>query len=129
VRSPSRRRPEQVGELIRKVIAEALVTAVRDPRIQLVTITRVEVSADLSYARVFVAAHGDPEAREQALEGLASAAGFFRSRVARELAARITPELRFELDKGVEHAARIDQLLAEITREGGPDAGHGGAAS
>jgi ribosome-binding factor A len=115
--SPSRRRPEQVGELIRQVIAEALVTDVRDPRIQLVTVTRVEVSADLSFARVSVAAHGEPEAREQALEGLASAAGFFRSRVARALSTRVTPELRFELDKGVEHAARIDRILAELKRE------------
>ena len=114
---PSRRRPEQVGELIRQVIAGALHTDVRDPRIQLVTITRVEASPDLSFARVFVAAHGEAEARSQALEGLASAAGFFRSRVARALSTRITPELRFELDRGVEHAARIDQILAELRRE------------
>src|SRR5262245_59418795 len=109
----SRRRPEQVGELIRQVIAEALVTDVRDPRIHLVTVTRVEVSPDLSFARVFVVAHGDEDARSGALEGLESAAGFFRSRVAKALAARITPELRFELDKGAEHASRIDQILAD----------------
>jgi ribosome-binding factor A len=119
VRGPTRRRPEQVGELIRQVIAEALVSDVRDPRIQLVTVTRVQVSPDLSFARVAVVAHGDDEAKEQALEGLASAAGFFRSRVARALSARTTPELRFELDRGVEHAARIDQILADLKREDG----------
>ena len=116
--SPSRRRPEQVGELIRQVIAEALVKDVRDPRIQLVTVTRVEASPDLSFARVYVVAHGDEEARSGALEGLASAAGFFRSRVAKALSARITPELRFELDHGAEHASRIDQILADLKREG-----------
>jgi ribosome-binding factor A len=119
VPSPSRRRPEQVGELIRQVIAQALLSDVRDPRIRLVTVTRVQVSPDLSYARVYVAAHGDDAARAEALEGLASAVGFFRSRVAKALSARITPELRFELDRGAEHAARIDQLLAELKREDG----------
>ena len=53
----------------------------------------------------------------RALQGLQSAAGFLRSRVARALTTRIVPELHFELDKGVEHAARIEKLLASIRRE------------
>ena len=114
----SRRRPEQVAELIRQVIAEALVKDVRDPRLHLVTVTRVEVSPDLSFARVYALAHGEDQTRAEALEGLQSAAGFFRSRVAKALSARITPELRFELDKGAEHASRIDQILADLKREG-----------
>ena len=106
--------------MIRQVVGEALVGDVRDPRIQLVTITRVEVSPDLSTARVYVVVHGDQEAKEQALEGLASAAGYLRSKVAKALTTRVTPELKFEIDRGVEHAARIDQLLAEIKREEEP---------
>ena len=116
--SSSRRRPEQVGELIRQVIAEALVKDVRDPRIQSVTVTRVDASADLSFARVYVVAQGEEADKEAALEGMANAAGFFRSRVARALSARITPELRFELDRGAEHASRINQILADLKREG-----------
>lgn len=115
----SRRRPEQVGELVRQVIAEALTREVRDPRIGLVTLTRVEASPDLSHARVFVAVPGDlAEAEaERVLSGLRSAAGFLRNKVARALSTRITPELHFELDRGAEHAARINTLLAELREE------------
>ncbi len=111
-----RRRPEQVGEIVRQVIAEALTREVRDPRIGMVTITRVETTPDLGHARVYVALPGDlsePE-RERALAGLSSAAGFFRGKVARALATRVTPELHFEPDRGAEHAARINALLAEL---------------
>ena len=115
----ARRRPEQVGELIRHVVGEALLHRVRDPRIAMATVTGVRVSPDLSQARVRVVVHGDEAERIRALEGLASATGYLRARVARALAARVTPELAFELDRGVEHAARIDSILAELKREAG----------
>jgi ribosome-binding factor A len=112
-----------VAEQLRQVIAEALAREVRDPRIGRVTLTRVEVSPDLSHARVLVMAGGDPEEQERALEGLASAAGFLRGKVARTLATRVTPELHFALDRGHEHAARINAMLAELHKsdEGSAD--------
>jgi len=115
----SRRRPEQVAELVRQVVAEALTREVRDPRIGLVTLTRVLVSGDLSHARIFVALHGEAAdgAEQRALEGLRSAAGFLRSKVAKALVTRITPELHFEPDRGAQHAARINAMLAELRRE------------
>ncbi|NOT09894.1 MAG: 30S ribosome-binding factor RbfA [Gemmatimonadales bacterium] len=115
-RGTSRRRPEQVGEIIRQVVAETLTREVRDPRIGFVTLTRVEVSGDLSHATVFVMAQGDDTEREKAVEGLKSAAGFLRRKVAGELATRITPELHFELDRGLEHAARINAVLEDLRR-------------
>ena len=111
-----RRRPEQVGELVRQVIAEALLREVRDPRIKLVTVTRVTVTGDLSLARVYVTASGDDADRDAALAGLESASGFLRSRVAKALNGRTTPELVFEPDRGTEHAQRIDQILGELRR-------------
>jgi ribosome-binding factor A len=119
MRGASRRRPEQVAELIRQVLAEALTRDVRDPRIGLVTLSRIAVSGDLSHATVFLMAPGDEAERERALEGLRSAAGFLRTRVAKALSTRITPELHFELDRGMEHAARVNAMLAELKREGG----------
>ena len=113
----SRRRPDQVGELVRQVVAEALLHELRDPRIGLVTVTRVEITPDLSRARIGISAHGEPEDADAALAGLRSATGFLRGRVARALATRTTPELVFELDRGQEHARRIDQLLAEVREE------------
>ncbi|HEX5387638.1 MAG TPA: 30S ribosome-binding factor RbfA [Gemmatimonadales bacterium] len=113
----SSRRPEQVGETVRQVVADALAREVRDPRVGFVTVTAVRVSGDLSHARVLVAVPGDEAARTRALEGLMSAAGFLRTKVARALTTRAVPELHFELDEGLAHAARINALLDGLRRE------------
>lgn len=114
----SSRRPEQVAETVRQVVSDALVREdVRDPRVGFVTVTGVVVTNDLSHARIRVAVPGEEADKERALEGLQSAAGFLRSRVARALTARITPELHFELDRGIEHAARINEVLAGLRRD------------
>jgi ribosome-binding factor A len=116
MRQPSRR-PEQVAGTIRQVIADALAREVRDPRVGFVTVTNVLVTNDLSHARILVSVPGEEEEKTRALQGLQSAAGFLRSRAARALTTRTVPELHFEIDKGVEHAARIEELLDSIRRE------------
>lgn len=119
----SSRRPDQVAETLRQVIADALLRSeVRDPRVGFVTITNVEVTNDLSHARIRVQVPGEATEKERALEGLQSAAGFLRSRAARALTTRVVPELHFELDRGLEHAARIEELLQQIhqAEEGEP---------
>jgi ribosome-binding factor A len=113
----SNRRPEQVAETLRQVVTDALMREVRDPRVGFVTVTGVQVTSDLSHATVMVSVPGDEAARERAVEGLRSAAGFLRSRAAKTLTTRTVPELHFELDRGLAHAARIDELLNEIRRE------------
>ncbi len=90
---------------------------VRDPRVGFVTITGVLVTNDLSHARVMVSVPGEETEKARALEGLQSAAGFLRSRAARALTTRTVPELHFELDRGLEHAARINELLNTIRQE------------
>jgi ribosome-binding factor A len=114
----SSRRHEQVGETLRQVITTALARDVRDPRVGFVTVTAVLVTNDLSHARVMVSVPGEDGDKSRALEGLQSAAGFLRSRAARALTTRSVPELHFELDRGLEHAARINELLNSIRREG-----------
>ncbi len=114
----SSRRPEQVAETLRQVITDALAREVRDPRVGFVTVTAVLVTNDLSHARVMVSVPGEEGDKSRALEGLQSAAGFLRSRTARALTTRTVPELHFELDRGLEHAARISELLNDIRREG-----------
>ncbi len=120
-KGPSHRQ-EQAAELIRTLLAEALLRGeLRDPRVGMVTVSGVEVTRDLSVATVRVVPHGDDEAgREAAIEGLQSAAGFLRRIVAREMTTRTVPELRFVRDRGLEHAQRIDALLAEVKREEDP---------
>ena len=113
----SSRRPEQMAETLRQVVTDGLAREVRDPRIGFVTVTGVLVTSDLSHARIMVSVPGDAAEKARALEGLQSAAGFLRSRAARALTTRIVPELHFELDKGLEHAARINDLLGDLRRE------------
>ena len=113
----SSRRPEQVGETLRQVITDSLAREVRDPRVGFVTVTAVLVTNDLSHARVMVSVPGEETEKTRAIEGLQSAAGFLRSRAARTLTTRSVPQLHFELDRGLEHAARINELLNTIRRE------------
>jgi ribosome-binding factor A len=113
----SSRRPEQMAETLRQVITETLAREVRDPRVGFVTVTAVLVTNDLSHARVLVSVPGEEGEKTRAIEGLQSAAGFLRSRAARTLTTRTVPELHFELDRGLEHAVRINELLNSIRRE------------
>jgi ribosome-binding factor A len=114
------RRSGQVAETIRQIVAESLTREVRDPRVQRVTVTAVRVSPDLAHAEVRVVV-GEGEDQDRTLEGLQSAAGFLRTKVARALATRVVPELVFAIDRGVEHARNIDRLLATLRPEGGDE--------
>src|SRR5438034_51816 len=81
--------------------------------------TGVQVSADLAHARVRVSVMGSEDEKAKSLAGLESAARFQRSQLARELSLRVTPELRFELDRGLEHAQRIDRMLRDLKEDAG----------
>jgi ribosome-binding factor A len=120
-KGPSRR-PEQVAEAIRTIVATALVEGeVRDPRVGLVTVSSVEVTRDLSLATIMVVPHGEDTATlDAAVEGLQSAAGYLRRKVAQQLTTRLVPELRFVRDRGMEHARRINEILAGLHREEDP---------
>lgn len=118
MRAPSHR-PERVAALIRQTVAAFLTEHVRDPRIGFVTVTAVEVSADLSHATVRVSVMGSAEEQARSLEGLDSAARFLRASLARELRLRTSPELHFRLDRGTEHARRIDEVLKELKEQHG----------
>jgi len=112
-------RPERVAEAIRQTVAAFLTADVRDPRVGFVTVTAVEVSGDLAHARVRVSVMGDDAEKAKSLEGLASAARFLRAQLARELTLRVAPEVRFELDRGIEHAQRIDRVLRDLKEDSG----------
>jgi ribosome-binding factor A len=110
----SSHRSGRVAEAVRHVVAGFLTAEVRDPRIGFVTVTGVRVSGDLSHAWVSVSVMGVPEERERSLQGLESAAGYLRAQLAKELRLRVVPEVHFELDKGLEHATRIERLLKDL---------------
>jgi ribosome-binding factor A len=109
------RRADRVAEAIREEVATFLTEGVKDPRVVgLVTVTGVDVTHDLRYARVFVSVMGTDEERKTTFEGLGSLAPHLRSRLARTLRLRFAPELEFRNDPSIEHAARIESLLAQL---------------
>ncbi|UCC73114.1 MAG: 30S ribosome-binding factor RbfA [Gemmatimonadota bacterium] len=120
-------RTQRLGPLLKEEIARLLQREVKDARIGMVTITDVEVTSDLKQATVYIQAPGDESSKAEAIEGLASAAGFIRSRIGRELRIRRTPELRFVLDRTQERAARIHELLAEVAEPDEPPEGEDGS--
>src|SRR6267143_668680 len=107
-------RPERVSEMIRQAVGAFLTGDVRDPRIGFVTVTGVEVSPDLTHANIRVSVMGTDEEKEKSLEGLGSAARYLRAQLSQELRLRTSPELHFHLDRGIEHAQRIDRVLKEL---------------
>jgi ribosome-binding factor A len=111
------RRTDRVGDLIRAELSDLLLREVSDPRIRMVTVTEVEVTADLSNAKVAVSMYGTEEEREECLAGLRRAAGFLRGQLGRRLTLRRTPELSFRLDRGAEHSARIAEILETLDHD------------
>lgn len=110
----STRRLLKAAEAVREVVSMAILTAVRDPRVRDVTVTRAEMAPDMRSATVYVSIMGSPSKQQTALRGLANSAGFLQSRIADSIDTRYTPKLRFELDKGLKHALEIDQVLREV---------------
>jgi ribosome-binding factor A len=111
------KRIARLNEQFRREITSVLRTQVRDPRVGVPTVTGVEVTPDLWMARVHV--RPDPSvisetAGQDLMEGLEAAAPYVRRELSRTLSLRRVPELRFQIDRSVEHAARIHALLAEV---------------
>ena len=109
---------------MREEIATFLANDVKDPRIVgLVTVTGVEITRDLRHAKVFVSVLGSDSQRAATFDGLDGVAAHLRGRVGRALRLRVAPEIEFRNDDSVAHAAKIEQLLAQVRRELPGDAG------
>lgn len=102
----------RLGEQLREKIGYILLFEIADPRLELVTLTGVEVSQDRSFARVFVSCEGDRY--EEVLEALNTAKGRIRSLLARSLDWRVTPELAFKIDRSTDEAERISRALENV---------------
>ena len=98
---------------IKKIVARALESEIKDPRLGFVTVTDVRVTGDLQQASVFYTVLGTDEDREGTAAALQSAKGLLRSKVGHELGIRLTPSLEFHLDAVPESAASLDKALLE----------------
>ncbi|WP_164103060.1 30S ribosome-binding factor RbfA [Candidatus Laterigemmans baculatus] len=113
----SSRRTLKAAEAIREVVASAILTEIRDPRIRDVTVVGVEVSPDMREAKVMVSVMGDETQQQLSVRGLQNSAGFLQSKIANRIETRYTPRLTFVLDKGLKNAAAVGEILARIRRE------------
>jgi ribosome-binding factor A len=107
-------RSARIADQIQRELAEVIRLELRDPRVGLVTLTGVELSRDQSHAKVFFTVLGSQA--EDAQSGLANAAGFLRSELARRLTTRKVPELHFAYDESVERGIRISHLIDEALK-------------
>ncbi len=104
-------RIDKINEEVRREVAN-VIRDLKDTRIPLMTsVVAVNVTNDLRYAKVYVSVMGDSETQKKAMEGLRSAAGFVRREMGKRVDLRYTPEFVFELDRSIEHGAKIDALL------------------
>jgi len=113
------RRVEKLSALLKREISELLVNGVRDERIHqaMITITTVEVSGDLQYAKIFISLFGDEQKKDEVLVGLEEAKGFIRAQLARRLQMRRSPELVFKIDKGMTKGPSVLDLLNSLELE------------
>lgn len=110
------RRTEKLQEFIKEQVSEIIQQHVRDPRIGFVSITDVEVSADIRHAKIFVSVLGDEDAKSGTMTGLDSALKFIRGELGRRLEMRYTPEIMFKLDTSIERGSRIVSLIRDVSQ-------------
>lgn len=119
----SRDRARKVAQHIQEELGRLFSRGVKDPRIGFITLTGVELSPDLRSGKVFYSVLGDEASKKETAQGLKAATPFLKREVAKALALRHVPDLRFVYDESIERGARIEELLREAREK---DAGKGG---
>lgn len=112
------RRPERLGEALKIEISEVVGFELNDPRLEMVTVTDVEVASDLRDAKVYVLIRGSKAEVEQALKTLRHASTFVRQQVAMNLDLRHAPHVHFVRDTAEENASRVGEILDDLDRKG-----------
>lgn len=112
-------RPQRVGHELQKEIAIILQREIKDPRLGMVTVSGVELSKDLSYAKVFVTFLNDDDSEvvSQGLKVLNDATGYIRSLVGKAMKLRIIPELKFVYDQSLIEGMRMSNLVSQVIQQ------------
>ena len=118
-------RQERLGEEIRKVISELLLSGLKDPRLSgMISITSVDVTRDGSYANIYISVLGTDndedkqEIQDETIEAFNSAKSFIRKEISKEIKLRHTPELIFKIDSSVDYGRHIDEIIEKLNKEG-----------
>lgn len=116
------RRLKQINRAIREEISDLLTRHINDPRIKgIISVTEVNVTPDLKYARVYVSAMGTEEEKAEVFAGLSAASGFMRRELGNRLRLRYTPELIFQRDDSIERGDHLLQLIDQTAHESHKD--------
>ena len=118
----SSRRVLKAAEAIREVVSMAILADLKDPRIENVTVTYVEVSGDMRQAKVHVSVMADETKQQLCLHGLQSSAGFLQKKVSKRIDTRYTPRIYFELDMGVKKSIEVTRILNDVLPMAGSEA-------
>lgn len=113
----SSRRLLKAAEAIRGVVSMAILTELRDPRVQNVTVVGVEVTPDMREAKVIVSVMGSEAQQRTVLKGLQNSVGFLQSKIADRIETRYIPRLSFVIDDGVKKSVAVQQILEQIAKE------------
>lgn len=113
----SRQRPERVQEALRQEISRIVLGEIKDPRIGFITITKVELTKDLRYAKIFFSVLGEAKDKALALKGLNSAKGYIKGLIADRIKLRLVPEISFRIDESIEHTKEIYDLFERIKKK------------
>lgn len=109
----------RLEELLREELADILNSRVRDPRLELATVSRVQLSGDLRHAKVLVSTLTETT-EEELLDALERANGFIRTELGSRVSLRFLPALHFQYDRNYQHASRIESLLEQLHQEERP---------
>ena len=108
-------RSQRVAIRIQEEMANILLKSIKDPRLEMVTITTVSVTNNLRMARIYYSLHGDEKKKKDAAEGFKSAMGFLKREIARTLGLRYMPELRFLYDESFDYGNKIENILNNLS--------------
>lgn len=116
----AKQRTDRLNSLLKEVITEVIRRDVRNPHVnELVTVTRVDISKDLHYAKVYISVIGTEQQKTETIQALQSAAGFIAVNASKKVVMRYFPSLTFKLDDAVDKHMRIEELLQEIKAKEG----------
>ncbi len=108
----------RIAEEIKREVSDVIQHELKDPRISgMISVTKVTVTNDLKYSKIYVSVLGNPEEKKQILLGLKNASGFIRKEIGQRVNIRYTPELVFEMDDSIEYGFRISNILKQISSE------------
>lgn len=108
-------RGNRINEEMRKEISSIIQNDIRDPRLTaMISVTKVDVTKDLRYAKVYISLFGNEDSKKGTLDALKSSSGFIRREIGHRINLRYTPEIIIELDNTIEHGMHIDSLLQQI---------------